>query len=303
VRANVRETKLKSPDYRDMPEDVAVADFLARIAHYKRAYQTLSEEAEGDTPFIKLVDVGRVLVANRITSHMMRRCMWFLSHLHITPRPIWLTRHGESEYNVQGRIGGDSLLSPRGIAYSHALAGFMSDNYPRGASELVVWTSSLKRTQMTAGPIGRDVVQWKALDEIDAGICDGMTYEAIAATMPEEYAARARSKFAYRYPRGESYQDIVTRLEPVLIELMRQKDPIVIVSHQATLRVLYAYLTDLKPESCPDILVPLHTVIQLTQKAYSAEEMRHELIGSAGTSSASLHGGAPPAKPLGSPPN
>jgi len=181
VRANVRETKLKSPDYRDMPEDVAVADFLARIAHYKRAYQTLSEEAEGDTPFIKLVDVGRVLVANRITSHMMRRCMWFLSHLHITPRPIWLTRHGESEYNVQGRIGGDSLLSPRGIAYSHALAGFMSDNYPRGASELVVWTSSLKRTQMTAGPIGRDIVQWKALDEIDAGICDVRGGAAAAA--------------------------------------------------------------------------------------------------------------------------
>jgi broad specificity phosphatase PhoE len=98
-----------------------------------------------------------------------------------------------------------------------------------------------------------------------------MTYEEIAATMPEEYAARGGSeldqmthswipsslnesvldhalwmplllcaagkqKFSYRYPRGESYQDIVSRLEPVLIELLRQKDPILIVSHQATLR-------------------------------------------------------------------
>jgi len=130
-----------------------------------------------------------------------------------------------------------------------------------------------------------------------------MTYEAIATQFPEEYANRVSNKFSYRYPRGESYQDIVLRLEPLFAELMRQRTPVLIVSHQATLRVLYAYLTDLKPESCPDILVPLHTVIQLTQKAYSAEEMRHELIGSAGTSSASLHGGAPPAKPLGSPPN
>jgi broad specificity phosphatase PhoE len=44
--------------------------------------------------------------------------------------------------------------------------------------------------------------------------------------MPEEYAARAKNKFTYRYPRGESYQDIVHRLEPVIIELMRQKTPV-----------------------------------------------------------------------------
>lgn len=66
IRANVRETKLKSPDYKDMPEDVAVADFLARIRHYKSVYQPISEDLEGDLPYIKLVDVGRVLVANRI---------------------------------------------------------------------------------------------------------------------------------------------------------------------------------------------------------------------------------------------
>ena len=104
-----------------------------------------------------------------------------------------------------------------------------------------------------------------------------MTYETIATTWPEEYASRVANKFTYRYPRGESYQDIVLRLEPLFAELMRQRTPVLIVSHQATLRVLYAYLTDLRPESCPDILVPLHTVIQLTQKAYSAEEVRHEI--------------------------
>jgi broad specificity phosphatase PhoE len=95
--------------------------------------------------------------------------------------------------------------------------------------------------------------------------------------MPEEYAARAKNKFSYRYPRGESYQDIVHRLEPVIIELMRQRTPVLIISHQATLRVLYAYLTDRAPESCPDVLVPLHTVVQVTQKAYGAEEVRHGL--------------------------
>lgn len=51
-----------------------------------------------------------------------------------------------------------------------------------------------------------------------------------------------------------------------------------IVSHQATLRVLYAYLTDRDPESVPNMSVPLHTVIQLTPQAYGCEEVRHKLI-------------------------
>ena len=74
-----------------------------------------------------------------------------------------------------------------------------------------MWTSTLRRTVMTASFLGREIVQWKGLDEIDAGICDGMTYEQIAEKMPDEYAARSREKFSYRYPRGESYQDIVHR--------------------------------------------------------------------------------------------
>ncbi len=41
-------------------------------------------------------------------------------------------------------------------------------------------------------------LQWKALDEIDAGACDGMTYEQIAKEMPEEYAARKKDKLRYR---------------------------------------------------------------------------------------------------------
>jgi len=29
---------------------------------------------------------------------------------HLTPRPILLTRHGESLHNVRGRVGGDTVL-------------------------------------------------------------------------------------------------------------------------------------------------------------------------------------------------
>lgn len=43
--------------------------------------------------------------------------------------------------------------------------------------------------------------EWHHLDELFAGSCDGMTYEEIEETFPEEFRRRKVDKLAYRYPR------------------------------------------------------------------------------------------------------
>jgi broad specificity phosphatase PhoE len=48
--------------------------------------------------------------------------------------------------------------------------------------------------------------RWRALNEIDGGDMENMTYEEIADKFPEEYEDRKQNKFTYRYPNGESYQ-------------------------------------------------------------------------------------------------
>lgn len=75
------------------------------------------------------------------------------------------------------------------------------------------------------------------------GICEEMTYAEIQSRYPEDFIARDQAKFTYRYPRGESYEDLVGRLEPVIMELERQGN-ILVVSHQAVIRCLLAYLLD-----------------------------------------------------------
>ena len=47
------------------------------------------------------------------------------------------------------------------------------------------------------------------------------------------------------WPRGESYFDILSRLDPLVHEMESYKEPLLIVSHQAVLRCLYAYLMNL----------------------------------------------------------
>ena len=49
-----------------------------------------------------------------------------------------------------------------------------------------------------------------------------------------------------------------------------------IVGHQAILRILYGYLIGRKPETCTDLPVPLHTIMQLSPMAYGCEEIWHE---------------------------
>lgn len=78
----------------------------------------------------------------------------------------------------------------------------------------------------------------------------------------------------YRYPRGESYTDVIARLEPVIFELERTKATILIIAHQAVLRCLYGYLQNRDPREVPFIPVPLNTVIELQPRAYGCVETR-----------------------------
>lgn len=66
---------------------------------------------------------------------------------------------------------------------------------------LTVWTSTLRRTIATARHLPKEYhrLQWKALDELDAGVCDGLTYQEIADRYPEDFKSRDEDKFSYRY--------------------------------------------------------------------------------------------------------
>ncbi|CAM6124564.1 unnamed protein product [Calypogeia fissa] len=279
IDQNIRLKIQQSPDYADMPDyDAALVDFRTRLENYERVYETVTEGS-----YIKMIDTatsgttGQMQVSN-ISGYLPGRIVFFLVNTHITPRPILLTRHGESADNLRGRIGGDPVLSPAGEKYASKLADFVHKRL-KNERTASIWTSTLQRTIITARHIaGFPKVQWRALDEINAGVCDGMTYEEIKADMPEEYSARKQDKLRYRYPRGESYLDVIQRLEPVIIELERQRSPVVVIAHQAVLRALYAYFTDKPLKEAPHIEMPLHTIIEIQMGVAGVQEKRYKLM-------------------------
>ena len=158
-----------------------------------------------------------------------------------TPKPlsytVYLSRHGESQANVNGIIGGDSFLSKRGEAYATRLCNFITCTAPAGTP---VWTSALQRTLQTIQPLqlnsrygrsGNEATTTPispptpaaaythtvrpGLNEIDAGVIDGMSQSDALARHPDVMAARKADKLRFQYPDGESYIDLMDRVGQV----------------------------------------------------------------------------------------
>uniref|UniRef100_A0A667XDU4 6-phosphofructo-2-kinase/fructose-2,6-biphosphatase 3 n=1 Tax=Myripristis murdjan TaxID=586833 RepID=A0A667XDU4_9TELE len=237
IASNIMEVKVSCPDYQDCNKTDAMLDFQKRIECYKASYQPLEpDHYDRDLSFIKVIDVGRQFLANRIQDHIQSKIVYYLMNIHVQPRVIYLCRHGESTDNLQGRLGGDAGLSPRGKKFAAALARFVEE---QKLKDLKVFTSQLCRSIQTAEDLGVPYEQWKALNEIDAGVCEEMTYDEVKEKFPEEFDLRDQDKYYYRYPAGE---------------------PDYIVCQRSCWQYEMPYL------KCP-----LHTVLKLTPVAYGCK--------------------------------
>lgn len=296
LEENIRKVKLSTPDYKDMDPEEAVQDFHARRANYNKVYEPVSER---DGPFVKIIN-SKQFIVNAIRGYLPLKVVHFVMNLHTLPRTFYLTRHGQSEYNLLGKIGGDSGLTPAGVEYARRLAQFAKEQIAKTEDgkerPCRLWTSTLRRTKETAQFIEHytfehtfdngEVGEWvqfrrmprRNLDELYAGVCDGMTYKEIEQVFPEEFERRQQDKLAYRYPRGESYMDVTLRLEPLAQEMERTREPVLVVGHQGILRILYAYFMGLDRKEAPYVSIPLNNVIELTPHAYGCHEKRYCLM-------------------------
>uniref|UniRef100_A0A4W6DCH3 6-phosphofructo-2-kinase/fructose-2,6-biphosphatase 1 n=1 Tax=Lates calcarifer TaxID=8187 RepID=A0A4W6DCH3_LATCA len=248
IAENIRQVKFGSPDYVDRDIDEAMEDFIQRIDCYRASYMPIDDERDRKLSYIKIFDVGNRYLVNQVQDHIQSRIVYYLMNIHVTPRSIYLSRHGESELNLLGRID---------VSYTREFKEFNPYLH-------------MKRTIQTAEALGVQYEQWKALNEIDAGVCEEMTYEEIQENYPEEFALRDQDKYRYRYPKGESYEDLVHRLEPVIMELERQEN-VLVICHQAIMRCLLAYFLDKPADELPYLRCPLHTVLKLTPIAYGCK--------------------------------
>jgi 6-phosphofructo-2-kinase len=166
--------------------------------------------------------------------------------------------------------------SPGSVASHDASVFAEGEELGYESKSFCVWTSMLKRSIQTAQYFDDedyDSKQMRMLDELNAGVMEGLTYNCISTQFPEEFRSRKADKLHYRYPGpgGEGYLDIINRLRPVIVELERMTDHVLLVGHRSVARVLLAYFRGLAREAVADLDVPLGMLYCLEPKPYGVD--------------------------------
>jgi len=164
---------------------------------------------------------------------------------------VYVARHGETTWNVQGRIQGrsDPGLSPEGYAQSLALLEQLKDR-----SISTIYTSTLKRSILTAQPIadhfGLPLQEQPELDEIAFGILEGRQILGSDGEVRREWERFNENRITYRVPGGENYTDVLNRVRPFVETVLqnRKGEEILIVGHRVVNQMLIGLLMDCPPE-------------------------------------------------------
>ncbi len=183
----------------------------------------------------------------------------------IDPELLIFVRHGQTDWNAQGRMQGHRDIPLNSVGRAQA-----GDNGKRLAvfcqheklapAELEFVSSPLGRTRATMellrGELGLATGGYGLNDdlkEITFGAWEGMTLEELSDTEQEQILKRRTDKWNFGYPDGESYAQLAHRVARWLQSVDR---PTVVVSHGGVFRVLRGWLEGLPTRDVPSIAVP-----------------------------------------------
>lgn len=159
---------------------------------------------------------------------------------------IWLVRHGQTDWNLQGRYQGntDLPLNATGLAQALEMAEIVE-----GERLLAIYSSDLQRALITAQavatrwnlPIYRDA----RLREVRLGEWEGLLFSEIQDRYASNWAEREANPLYARPIGGESVYDLAARAWPVVDEIAARHSPgpVLIVAHGLVLATLLCAAT------------------------------------------------------------
>jgi probable phosphoglycerate mutase len=169
------------------------------------------------------------------------------------PTWIYLVRHGETDWNVLGRLQGQGIipLNPLGQRQAEKVAA-------RLAQEPVtaLYSSDSVRTMQTAAPIARatglDIRTEPRLRERDVGLYQGHTWAEVEAVDPDGVGQWRSDPLGFRPPGGENRQAVTERARAALddIAAAHPGERVVVVSHGGPITMIMMTIrgTALSPE-------------------------------------------------------
>ena len=170
---------------------------------------------------------------------------------------IYLIRHGQTDWNLEGKIQGrhDVSLNETGSKQAELLAMGM-DKRP----VVQIFSSRQKRALETAQAVGRRqhvaVTVIDGLEEVEFGEWEGKTWDEISREYPEEFKDWCTEPAEIVPPGGESRPQIYRRIGNALKEILRRsRGDIAIVSHGAALAYMVSIMLEKELGDHDEIIV------------------------------------------------
>lgn len=182
-----------------------------------------------------------------------------------SPHPVWLVRHGETAWNIEGRSQGhrDSPLTARGNAQAEQV-GVLLARLTAGVPGVRLVASHLGRAQATAGAIARHtglaVETDPRLAEVSFGAWEGLTKPEIAAAYPDIMGSAPALGWQFLAPGGESLAGVQARLADWLGSV---PGPTIAVSHGMASRILRGLVTGMPLHDCLALAIPQDRVFRV----------------------------------------
>lgn len=171
---------------------------------------------------------------------------------------IFIARHGETVFNVAGRLQGDQAHTPltrAGFAQADEMGAALR-NHLGSRPPLTLWASTAGRALQTLAIIAEHLgLDWHdartdaRLGEIGMGEWGGRYYRDVAGA-DGPILDRASGLFVRQAPGGEWYDDIARRLDGWLDDTKDEGGDRLVIMHGISSRVLRGMLTgaDVRPE-------------------------------------------------------
>jgi len=136
-------------------------------------------------------------------------------------------------------------------------------------SEPAVYRRAGATVQKASGPaLNVKVVEKPQMAEINPGIWDGLSPDQAKKYYRADWERFIKDPYSFRAPRAESYHDLSIRLEPILTELEREKEDLLIIGHSSVIRCLLAYLIGLPASEIPAIEIARGDLLEVIPASY-----------------------------------
>ncbi len=179
---------------------------------------------------------------------------------------IYLVRHGETEFNREGRYQGrlDSPLTDRGRRQARLCGQLLARHVDSGA----IWTSPLPRAVETARVVEAALPDAELriderLREVSFGLWEGLTRAEIVAGWPGIRKRHPPQQWKLNAPDGEATEALMARLQALLQDAASRPEDVILVGHGIAGRLIRGLHSGLTLSAALQLPAPQGVVYRL----------------------------------------